>query len=423
MTAIEYKETNTCLTPPWLWLVRLAWWLLFVVGLLNFVLSLPDTLATYSQICEQPPAICDELGFRLSADLVKLLAAQGIPLATYTTLAAGIPLFSSVVWLVIGLLIYWRKSDDWLALLTSLCLILTGFMAGTNLAWSLRAFFVESLPVLLFAAFFALFPNGRFVPRALRWLLPIWLVLLPIPWFQLGLSTRLASALDTLVWLPFWFGGILAQWYRYRTVSTPSERSQTRWVMFGLGFLALGVFVLFILALVAPTLAFMLQYSNWIWLPFTAVPISIGIATLRYRLYDIDVLIRKTLVYGLLTALLALLFFGSVILLQRLFAVVTGQESELTIVASTLAIAALFTPLRHRIQDSIDRRFFRRRYDAVVTLARFAAVARNETDLEQLTAELVRAVESTMQPEHVTLWLKPLSDGRPGELETRYQRK
>jgi hypothetical protein len=240
---------------------------------------------------------------------------------------------------------------------------------------------------------------------------------------RLGLPPLLTSALDTLIWLPFWFGGILAQWYRYRTVSTPSERSQTRWVMFGLGVVALGLFVNLMMALTAQALAFILQYSNWITLAFTAVPISIGIAILRYRLWDIDVLIRRTLIYGVLTALLALLFSGGVIVLQRLFVILTGQESELAVVVSTLAIAALFTPLRRRIQDSIDRRFYRRRYDAAQTLARFAEVARNETDLEQLTAELVQVVDNTMQPEHISLWLKPVTDGQPGELDTSRQRE
>jgi len=172
---------------------------------------------------------------------VETLTAYGIPLATYATIAVSIPLLGSVVWFVIGLLIYWCKSADWLALLTSLCLILTGFSLGTpsavqdaSLSWNLLTFFVDIFPFLLFAVFFALFPNGRFVPRALRWLLPIWLVLLSIPWVRLGLPAPLPTILDTLIWFPFWFGGVLAQWYRYRVVSTPAERSQTRWVMFGI---------------------------------------------------------------------------------------------------------------------------------------------------------------------------------------------
>jgi hypothetical protein len=427
---METSEPNTRLTSPWLLPVRLAWWFLFTAGLLYFVLTLPDALAAYNQVCEQPPAVCVQLGLPLSAELVELLAAWGIPLATYATIAAGIPLISSIVWLLVGLLIYWRKSDDWLALLTSLSLILIGFtlgmlpaVEGVSLTSRVEEFFADIFPFLLFAVFFALFPNGCFVPRAMRWLLPLWLVLLAIPWMRLGLSPPLASALDTLVWFPFWFGGILAQWYRYRAVSTPAERSQTRWVMFGLVVVAAGLITNITIALIAPELALILQYSNWITLAFTAVPVSIGIAILRYQLWDIDVLIRKTLVYSILTALLALFFAAGVIFFQRLFVGLTGEESELAVVASTLAIAALFTPLRRRIQDSIDRRFYRRRYDAALTLARFAEVARNETDLEQLTVELVQVMDHTMQPAHISLWLKPVIGGQPGKLGTSRQRE
>ena len=136
-------------------------------------------------------------------------------------------------------------------------------------------------------------------------------------------------------------------------------------------------------------------------------PIAIGIAILRYRLYEIDIIINRTLVYGALTVTLVALYFGGIVVLQRLFVLLTGQQSTLAVVASTLLIAALFTPLRRRIQSLIDRSFYRRKYDAVRTLEAFFAKLRNETDLEALSGDLVGIVRETMQPAHVSLWLRP----------------
>lgn len=138
-----------------------------------------------------------------------------------------------------------------------------------------------------------------------------------------------------------------------------------------------------------------------------AIPISMGIAILRYRLYGIDIIINRTLVYGPLTGMLVVIYFGGIVLSQRVFVLVTGEKSTLAVVASTLLIAALFNPMRRRIQTFIDRRFYRRKYDARKTLESFSTKLRDETDLEELNAELVRVVRETMQPAHVSLWLRP----------------
>jgi hypothetical protein len=189
---------------------------------------------------------------------------------------------------------------------------------------------------------------------------------------------------------------------RYRR-SGGEERQQIRWIAFAASVLG----VLFVSGFVYPPEAWFADLMAYARLgSSTLVPISIGFAVLKYRLYEIDLLINRALVYGSLTAMLAGVYLCAVVVLQYLFRAVTGQESQLAVVASTLAIAALFNPLRRRIQALVDRRFYRRKYDARRTLEEFGAKLRDETDLEQLNAELVGVVRETVQPEHVSLWLR-----------------
>ena len=186
-----------------------------------------------------------------------------------------------------------------------------------------------------------------------------------------------------------------------------------RWVALGFG---VGLGVEAMLTLVSFLGQFDLATFNRIGtltsLTALALPLALAVGILRYRLFDIDVIIRKTTSYALLTALLALVYFGSVVVLQRLLTPLTGNSAP-AVALSTLLIAALFLPLRRRVQDLIDRRFFRRKYDAEKVLARFAATARDETDLDALTAELARVIQETMQPEHVSVWLRPVENSRP----------
>jgi hypothetical protein len=203
--------------------------------------------------------------------------------------------------------------------------------------------------------------------------------------------------------------------------SRGEERQQIKWIAFVASFAGL----VYLFALVSPfifapemlggggrlppsPLWFELLFSAAV-LGFAGVPVAIGFAVLKYRLYDIDVIINRTLVYGSLTAVLAVVYFGGVATTQAIFRTLTGQEQQpqLAVVVSTLVIAALFTPLRRRIQSFIDRRFYRSKYDAAMTLEAFSAKLRDETDLEALNRELVGVVRKTMQPAHVSLWLRP----------------
>jgi hypothetical protein len=210
---------------------------------------------------------------------------------------------------------------------------------------------------------------------------------------------------------------------RYRR-SGGEQREQIKWIAFA----ASVVGLLYLITMVSS-----LTYSGvWgaagtpLWLDllqqaalvsFAAIPIAVGFAVLRYRLYDIDIIINRALVYGSLTATLVALYFGGIVVLQRLFVLLTGQQSTLAVVASTLLIAALFTPLRRRIQSFIDRRFYRSRYDARKTLEAFSAQLRDETDLEALNGELVSVVRETMQPAHVSVWLRPAAEANRGMKE------
>jgi hypothetical protein len=212
-----------------------------------------------------------------------------------------------------------------------------------------------------------------------------------------------AAILDVLETIGGWTGGacfvagifsLILRFYRSRG----DERQQLKWFVYAatLGFLAI------VLAGETPVLGELV----WLVAPLS-LPVAAGIAILKYRLYDIDLVINRTLVYGVLTVMLAGVYFGSVVVLQEALRALTGQESQLAVVVSTLMIAALFSPLKRRIQAFIDRRFYRRKYDAAQILEAFGAKLRDEVDLDQLTDDLAGVVRETLQPAYVSLWLRP----------------
>ncbi len=222
--------------------------------------------------------------------------------------------------------------------------------------------------------------------------------------------------LDVLTLVGFVGTMVVGQIYRYRRVSSLLQRQQTKWVVFGMSVavgsyiglsLLYGVFSLPPKGPFADLIIFTATYCLML-----LIPLSIGFAILRSRLWDIDILINRTLVYGALTGTLVLLYVGLVIGLQALLRGIISQDNSVAIVISTLAIYVLFQPLRHRIQRIIDRRFYRSKYDAAKIIANFSSTLRNEVDLNQLREHLVAVVEETMQPTHVSLWLRKPEQGR-----------
>jgi hypothetical protein len=329
----------------------------------------------------------------------------------------------------VAALIFWRKSDDRMALFVSLALLTFGTatftftmaaLAARHPAWEIPVAFLHFLGAASFGLFLYLFPDGRFVPRWTRWVALVWIASqLPRYFFPDWYA-------DPNTWYdsisgPVWLAGlgiaIYGQVHRYRHASNSAQRQQIKWVVFGISAALAGFLgVLLALGIFAPEptspgalLAYLVGYTFVGYLAVLLIPISIGIAVLRHHLFDVDLVINRTLVYATLTAMLAAVYFGGVTATQTLFHTLSGQEQQpqLAIVVSTLVIAALFNPLRRRIQGFIDRRFYRRKYDARKTLEAFSARLRNETDLDQLGDELVGVVRETMQPTHISLWLRP----------------
>jgi hypothetical protein len=336
---------------------------------------------------------------------------------------------SSVLWIAVGLALFWRKSDDWMTLLAGLGLVTFGvtlapqlsimyILADQHAVWRVLITCVNVLAWGSIGLFAYLFPAGRFVPR---W--TIWAALCYLAW-QIPQSVPANSPISIEQWPPLLlacvefvvlFSPLYAQIYRYRHLSSAVERQQTKWVVFGLVLTLVAEGMIFLPPLFFPPLAqpglprslYILISACFFPLLLNLIPLTIGIAVLRYRLWDIDVLINRTLVYGALTALLACIYVGLVVALQFLLRGLFSQTNDVALVGSTLAIAALFQPLRRHIQKSIDRRFYRRKYDAAQTLAAFSARLRLRDDVEltALTNDLLTIVEETMQPAHVSLWL------------------
>ena len=363
-------------------------------------------------------------------DLVQGLDQIGASIEFFAIYFTFLEIGFALLFLFVGVLIFWKAGDDWMALLVSAAFVTMGVsspladaLSAGNAGWLWPVLLLRVLTFDLTLLVFYLFPDGRFVPRWTRWLVwafilysGLWFVfpqLVPpmailveaTNWRALGQFTPLA--LLVLI-------GIASQIYRYRRVSNAARRQQTKWVVFGFVAFFLSVCVILVPFALSSSLRdgqggnilYILVAGPLLLLAAGLIPITTALAILRYRLWDISLVVRRTVTYSLFTLLLLAIYLLVVVLFQSLLRLVTDQESPLVIAVSTLVIAALFNPLRKRTQTFIDRRFYRRKYDAQKTLAAFAATARDDVDLEQLSTALLRVVTETVQPESLSLWLK-----------------
>jgi hypothetical protein len=412
MTAILPRPSTT-ISEVWRLPVRIAWLLLAAGCIVFSIIGTIDLIRSPLPICAGADPACS-YNVPISQEDVDIAAEMGLPLSLL-----GLSLVFSVVARLsmasVGLIIFWRKSDDWVAL------VLAGSLMTVLLEGILPSGFLLILTNILFAAGIALFivlpfvfPNGRFVPHQFRWVIVTLIVIYSIGYifFTNVPAFSTISTVISLLWILMTFVAIP---YRYFRVSNAVERQQTKWVAIGLlAMMVTASYYTIFIAFYPPSQPSQARVvANLINLPLYVLgygfcSVSILMAMLRYRLWDVDIIIRRTLQYGLISTTLALVYFGSVVVVQTIVNGISGntQSSQLTIALSTLLIAALFNPIRRRIQGFVDRRFFRRKYDAAQMLAQFAVAARDEVDMEHLSAALLDVVEQTMQPKQTSLWLR-----------------
>jgi hypothetical protein len=412
--------------------VRATWFALVLLLIPLFVAGLSPYFNELRQVCAgegcHPEALLPQ-----EADVLRDL---GLSLDFYAGYKVALEIYVAVISIPLAGLIFWRRSDTWIGILASLTLVLIGTITSQATNALLRLYpglllpsvvlVLDSASLVLFILLLYLFPDGRFVPRWTRVLAIVFAgstLIDPILSNRAPLDDRASVGMGILL-LGSLIVGLFAQIYRYLRVSTPAQRQQTKWVVFGLILVTIFFITWVFTAELFPfhpgpaRLVFNLSTGivSILWVVF---PLSMVFSILRYRLWDIDVIIRRTLVYSAVTASLALVYAGSIVMMQSMFRALTGQQSPLAVVVSTLAIAALFTPLRKRVQQFVDRRFYREKYDAQQTLEAFSEHMRDEVDVDELQKVLLSAVENAFQPEQVHLWLRQTEGQRTASDETR----
>ena len=399
---------------------RVAWIVAALLVVLVCIVGFPPTVHYLSTVCTVGAQAC--FGPQLIPSAARELQARGISLTFYAWHLLVFEMLFVLVWFAVALLIFWRKSADRMAWFTSFALLtfgvtftnVTNHYPGQNIIWWGLDNLVGYLGVSSLVLLFYLFPTGLFAPRWTRFVGLGWFL-----WNVPGLFSNAWTSLSlwVIVYLAVLALGIFAQIYRYRRVSTPIQKQQTKWAVFGFVLALTGFLILVVSGQLLPRSFTQGPFTQLIVLPVfylfvMIIPIFMGIAILRSRLWDIDVLINRVLVYGLLSGTLIVMYAGCLLGLQLLLGRII-QGNQFALVVSTLAIYVLSGPLRHRIQDLIDRRFYRRKYDASRILAAFGATLQAELDLDQLSRNLIQVVMETMQPTYASFWLVTVQEKEP----------
>ena len=426
MTTITSQQDNQIST-FWLWGLRAVWVITFALLLLFFIGGIPYQFQELTIPCDGGD--CTVL--KVTTEEIALLEEMGLSIRAFAGFHIFIELLIASTAGALGVFIFAFRFKDKVGVTLAFMLILIGlnFLLETDAAfiaynpqYAPTFSFLSGMTVIPLILLLYTFPNGRFTPGwTAYFIIPFMIFMTVASFFYDFLAASIATTVDVIltgIFVMMIVLGFVSQIYRYRRISTPSQQQQTKWVILGFSaliFVIVNYYLWYALFLPGPGLSRLFLYTfgyAFFALFLVFFPMTFVIAIVRHRLWDIDIIIRRTVQYAAVSAILVGIYYGSVVILQSFFAAVLGTQSPVTIVISTLIIAALFNPLRQRIQMIVDRRFYRQKYDAEQILAQFAQTARDEVELDQLKAGLVYTVQQTVQPDQISIWLKPTKTQR-----------
>ncbi len=397
-----------------------GWILLTALSVVLYAVSIPLRIDELASVCAAEwcgPIALDPAGIRT-------LEALGLSNHFYAWYLVGVETFGVIGFMLNGLFIFWRRSNHSRSLFHSITLITyavfifpgpDALLQGPPF-WRIVSHAIQAVGFWSSLVWLYVFPTGTFRPGWTKPLTYAWaglnLAWVFFPQLPFNPTDPYRMPVQWFLMFNLWYvSGLVAQVARYRRISSPPERQQTKWVIFGLTVAIVG-FIAFLYPLILSESLSALGLSRVAYILFgypfltamlLCIPVTEMISILRWRLHDIDVLIRRTLLYSALTGCLAIVYGGSVLMLQRLL----PAESLLATVLSTLAVAALFSPQRGWLQDWIDRRFYRQKYNTEQALAQISVLLRENVELEKLTAAVLSVVEQTMHPAHAVIWILP----------------